>query len=46
MAPWSFQKKTARKASPRAFLKTELSIASKMESKSAPKAAKMAQQIA
>jgi hypothetical protein len=47
MAPWSFQKKTARKASPRAFPKTELWIEPKMESKSAPKkAAKMARQIA
>jgi hypothetical protein len=47
MASWSFQKETARKASPRTFPKTELSIESEMESKSAPKkAAKMARQIA
>jgi hypothetical protein len=47
MAPWSVQKKTAWKASPRALSKAELSIEPKMESKSAPKkAAKMARQIA
>jgi hypothetical protein len=43
MEPWSVQKKTAWKASPRALSKAELSIEPKMESKSAPK---MARQIA
>jgi hypothetical protein len=43
MEPWSVQKKTARKASPRALSKAELSVESTMESTFA---LKMARQIA